>query len=69
MSAITTHIDGEKLKVLNGFIINDGEVLVSDASRLGDFEKVRVVIEPSLLKYWIEECDLLGELGIDGTIW
>ena len=69
MSIITTSIDGEKLKVVNGFVLNEGEVLVSDADTIGDLKKVRVVIEPSLLKFWIEECGLLEELGIDGTIW
>lgn len=69
MSAITTHIDGEELKVLKGFKLNDGEVLISDSDKMGDLEEVRVVIEPSLLKYWIEECGLLEELGIEGTIW
>lgn len=69
MSKITTHIDGEELKVANGFVLNDGEILLSDADQLGDLKKVRVVIEPSLLRYWIEECDLLGQLGIEGTIW
>lgn len=69
MSVITTHIDGEELKVLKGFKLSDGEVLISDADKMGDLEEVRVVIEPSLLKYWIEECGLLEELGIEGTIW
>ena len=69
MSVITTHIDGEELKVLKGFKLSDGEVLISDADKMGDLEEVRVVIESSLLKYWIEECGLLEELGIDGTIW
>ena len=69
MSVITTHIDGEELKVLKGFKLSDGEVLISDADKMGDLEEVRVVIESSLLKYWIEECGLLEELGIEGTIW
>ena len=69
MSVITTHIDGEELKVLKGFKLSDGEVLISDADKMGDLEEVRVVIEPSLLKYWIEEYGLLEELGIEGTIW
>lgn len=69
MSVITTHIDGEELKVLKGFKLSDGEVLISDSDKMGDLEEVRVVIEPSLLKYWIEECGLLEELGIEGTIW
>ena len=69
MSTITTHINGEKVKVLNGFVMNEGEILATDACQLGDLKKVRVIIEPSLLKYWIEECGLLEELGVDDTIW
>lgn len=69
MSKITTHIDGEKLKVLNGFILNEGEVLATDSPKFGDCEKVRVVIEPSLLRYWITECNLLEELGLNVTVW
>ena len=69
MSTITTHIDGEKVKVLKGFKINDKEVLISDSDRIGDCEEIRVIIEPSLMKFWIEACDLLKELGIDATVW
>lgn len=69
MSKITTHIDGEELKVLNGFIMNEGEIFVTDADKLGELKKVRVVIEPSFIKYLVEECDLLEECGINATIW
>lgn len=69
MSNITTHLDGEKLKVLKGFKLSNNEVLISDCDKFGDCEEIRVVIEPSLIKFWIEEEDLLKELDIDATIW
>jgi len=69
MSNIITHIDGEKLKVLKGFQTNDGEILISDAVSFGDCKEVRVVIEPSLIKHWLEECNLMEEVGVVGTIW
>lgn len=69
MSIITTHIDGEELKVLKGFKLSENEVIISDADQLGDLEPIRVVIEPSLIKYWIEERGLLKEVGVEGTIW
>lgn len=66
---ITLSIDGEKVKVFKGFKLSTGEILISDADKLGDCEEVRVIIEPSLIKYWVEECNLLEECGIDATVW
>ena len=73
-----TKLNEEKLKVLTGFKLGD-DILISDSDHMYNFdeetgerkevEKVRVIIEPSLLKFWIEECGLLEELGINGTIW
>ena len=47
-------IDGEELIELNGFMIN-GEVLLSDSYSMGEFEKVKVKVTPSLIKFWLEE--------------
>lgn len=65
MSIITTKINGEKLKVLKGFKTNECEILISDSDSIGELEEVRVVIEPSLIRYWLEECDLADEVGVD----
>ena len=66
MSTITTSLNGEELMVWKGFKINENEVIIMDEdSKLGDFEEFRVLIEPSLLRFWIEECGLLDGLGID----
>ena len=66
MSTITTHFNGEELIVWNGFKINESEVIImEEGTKLGGLEEFRVVIEPSLLKYWIEECDLFDKLNID----
>ena len=61
-----------------GFLIN-GSVLVSDSDsmrmanpktgELEELEKINVMFDEGLLKYWIEECGLLDELGINATIW
>jgi hypothetical protein len=45
---------GEKLIELSGFLM-DGEVLLSDSDRMGDYQKIKVKLEPSLLAFWIEE--------------
>ena len=68
-NGITLSIDGEKVKVFKGFKLPTNEILISDSDKIEDFEEVRVIIEPSLIKYWVEECNLLEEYGIDATVW
>ena len=66
MSTITTHLNGEELIAWKGFKTNENEVIIMDEdAKFGNFEEFRVVIEPSLLKFWIEECGLLDKLDID----
>ena len=66
MSKITTHLNGEELIVWKGFKTNENEVIIMDEyTKLGNFKEFRVVIEPSLLKFWIAECGLLDKLDID----
>lgn len=47
-------VEGETLIELNGFLIN-GEVLLSDSDKIGDYQKIKVKVEPSLIKFWIED--------------
>lgn len=47
-------IGGEELIELSGFLI-DGEVLLSDSDKIGDYQKIKVKIEPSMIKFWVEE--------------
>lgn len=61
-------IDGEKVKELKGYKMEEGSILISDGVLVGK-EEVRVIIEPSLIKFWIEECGLLDELNINATLW
>jgi predicted Ser/Thr protein kinase len=70
-------IDGEKLKKLKGFKIGN-EILISDSDSMTTTdangnqvkaEEVAVLIEPSLIKYWITDCGLLDELGVNATLW
>ena len=50
-NGITISIDGEKVKVFKGFKLPTNEILISDSDKIEDFEEVRVIIEPSLIKY------------------
>lgn len=45
---------GEELVELRGFLI-DGEVLLSDSDKIGDHQKIKVKVEPSMIKFWVEE--------------
>lgn len=47
-------VEGETLIELNGFLIN-GEVLLSDSDKIGDYQKIKVKVEPILIKFWIED--------------
>ena len=61
-------INGEKVKVFKGYKMDSEEILVTDSTLLGK-EEVVVIIEPSYLRFLIEERGLLEELGIHATIW
>ena len=64
----------EENKTFKGFLIN-GKVYVSDSDsmrmedpktgEMKEVEQIEVVIEKDLIKFWIEECGLLEELGFD----
>lgn len=68
----------ENSKVYKGFLI-DGVIYVSDSDsmrikdvetgKMKEVEQIPVVIEKDLMKFWIEECGLLDELGIDASLW
>lgn len=49
------HIDGEKTLELDGFVMDNGEVLISDSKSIGDWKKIKIHIEPSLLRFLITE--------------
>jgi hypothetical protein len=48
------YMGSEQLIELSGFLI-DGEVLLSDSNMIGDFKKVKVKVEPSMIKFWLED--------------
>ena len=48
-------INEEKTIELDGFIMDNGEVLISDSFAMGNWKKVKIHIEPSMLKFLIEE--------------
>jgi len=59
-------------KEYKGFLIN-GKVYVSDSDsmRIGEVEveQIPVIIEKDLIKFWITNCGLLDELGLNATVW
>ena len=48
---------------LHGFEI-DGEILLSDANKIGNHKKVDVILPEDYLKFLIEDEDLLNKLNI-----
>lgn len=40
---------------LQGFLTDDNEIILSDNDSLCDWKKVRVKLEPDMLKYWIKD--------------
>lgn len=61
-------IDGEQTIELNGFVMDNGEVLMSDSDSVGEWKKTKVHITPSLLKFWIKENERTIENLLDVTI-
>lgn len=45
----------ETMIELQGFLTDDNEVILSDNDSLGDWKKVKVKLEPDMLKYWIKD--------------
>ena len=45
----------ETMIELQGFLTDDNEVILSDNHSLGDWKKVKVKLEPDMLKYWIKD--------------
>lgn len=51
----TISINGEKLIELQGFLISEGEVILSDSDSMSNFKKVKIKFEPSALRFWMKE--------------
>lgn len=48
-------IDGEQTIELDGFVMDDGEVLISDSDRIGDWKKTKIHVTPSMLRFLVEQ--------------
>lgn len=62
-------IDGETTIELDGFVMDNGEILVSDADKMGDWEKTKIHITPSMARFLIEQNESSIEKMLDVTIW
>lgn len=47
--------NGEKTIELDGFVMDNGEVIISDSKRIGNWKKTKIHIEPSMLRFLIEQ--------------
>lgn len=61
-------INNEKTLELDGFIMDNGESIISDSHSIGEWKKTKIHIEPSVLKFLIEENQQLIEQICDVTI-
>lgn len=48
-------IDGETTIELDGFVMDNGEVLISDSDSIGDWKKTKIHITPSILRFLVEQ--------------
>lgn len=53
---------------LKGFNI-DGKILISDSDRIGNYEKVDVILGKEMLEYLITDRGLLDDLSFEVTVW
>jgi len=61
-------IDGEETLELKGFVMDNGEVLISDSDFIGDWKPTVVHITPSMIKFLIEQNERALEKLIGITI-
>lgn len=59
---------GSEVIKLQGFDIN-GEIVLDDSDRIGDYKKVTVLLPKDYLEFLIKENQILDDLNIDITVW
>lgn len=59
---------GSEVVKLKGFNI-EGAIVLSDSDKMGDFEKVDVLIPKDYLEFLITDRGLLDGLDIETTVW
>lgn len=63
-----TKVDGSEVIKLKGFNVN-GEILLSDSDRMGNYEKVDVIVPVDYLEFLITDRSLLDKVNLDITVW
>ncbi len=48
-------MDGAKLIELEGFLTDDGEVILSDSDTMSSWKKIKVKVEKDSIGFWLEE--------------
>ena len=61
-------IDGETTIELDGFVMDNGEILISDSDRIGDWKKTKIHVTPSMIKFLVEQNESAIEKLLDITI-
>ena len=67
MTGKITQINGSNVIHLNGFKTDDG-IIIDDSEKIGDLEKVDVVIAEDMLKFLITDNGLLDFLEDDEDV-
>ena len=67
MTGKITQINGSNVIHLNGFKTDDG-IIIDDSEKLGDLEKVDVVVAEDMLKFLITDRGLLDYLEDDKDV-
>ena len=67
MTGKITQINGNNVIHLNGFKTDDG-IIIDDSEKIGDLEKVDVVIAEDMLKFLITDNGLLDFLEDDKDV-
>lgn len=61
-------IDGEQTIELDGFVMDNGEILISDSDSIGDWKKTKIHVTPSMIKFLVEQNEFAIEKLLDITI-
>lgn len=61
-------VDGSEVIKLTGFNM-EGEIVLSDSDRMGDCEKVTVLLPKDYLEFLITDRGILDDLNVNITVW
>lgn len=49
------NLGNQTLIEVEGFLTENGEVVLSDSDKIGNWKKIKVKFEPEMLRFWISE--------------